>query len=110
MNGRTDRHSYWRKKSTVAAATANNQRIPTDIVTIQQTSDSEKKKLKIKTLKQPTDTRFVPSRYMYVYATLQPVKQTTRHSSIVSSDTQTRDPQVAAATTEAAVVASQQHF
>lgn len=62
------------------------------------------KKLKIKTLKQPTDTRFVPSRYMYVYATLQPVKQTTRHSSI-ASDTQTRDPQAAAA-----VVASQQHF
>lgn len=92
------------KKSTVAAATANNQRIPTDIVTIQQTSDSEKIKLKIKTLKQPTDTRFVPSRYMYVYATLQPVKQTTRHSSI-ASDTQTRDPQAAAA-----VVASQQHF
>lgn len=43
---------------------------------------------------------------MYVYATLQPVKQTTRHSSIASSDTQTRDPQAAAA----AVVASQQHF
>lgn len=56
MDGRTDRHSYWRKKSTVAAATANNQRIPTDIVTIQQTSDSEKIKLKIKTLKQPTET------------------------------------------------------
>lgn len=47
-----------------------------------------------------------------MYAALQPVKQTTRHSSIASSDTQTRDPQAAAATTTeaAAVVASQQHF